>query len=75
MHLKIMSARWQPLSSSGLYVGFGAHPTNDILFKFEIESKFLVLWFKISSTDHNKIFHMSRQCYCRDMYKILLWSA
>ena len=72
MHLKIMSARWQPLSS-GLYVGSGALLTNDILFKFEIGSKFLVLWFKISSTDRNEIFHMSWQCYCRDMCKITLW--
>ena len=27
------------------------------------------------STDHNKILHMSRQCYCRDMCKLLLWLA
>ena len=41
----------------------------------QIRSKFEVLWFKMSSTNHNKILHMSRQCYCRDMCKILLWST
>ena len=25
-------------------------------------------------TDHNEILHMSRQCYCRGMCKISLWS-
>ena len=25
-------------------------------------------------TDHNKILHMSWQCNCRDVCKILLWS-
>ena len=27
------------------------------------------------SADHNEILHTPRQCYCRDMFKILLWSA
>ena len=33
----------------------GARPTNDISISFEIRPKFAVLWFKIYSTDHNKI--------------------
>ena len=40
-----------------------------------MRSKFGVLWFKIWSTDHNKILHMSRQCYCRDLCKISLWAS
>ena len=27
------------------------------------------------STDHNEILHTSRQCYCRDVCKISLWSV
>ena len=37
----------------------GARPTNDISIEFEIGPKFAVLWFKIYSTDHNKIEHTS----------------
>ena len=43
--------------------------------KLKIWWKFAVLWFKICLTDHNEILHKSRQCYCRDMCKISLWSA
>ena len=32
--------------------------TCSILIEFEIQSKFGVLWFKMCSTDHNKILHM-----------------
>ena len=53
----------------------GLHPTNDISIKFEIRQKCEVLWFKMYSIDHDKILHMSRQCNCRDMRKILLWSV
>ena len=53
----------------------GTCPTDGILIEFEIRSQFAVLWFKICSTNHRKILHMSQQCYCRDMCKILLWSA
>ena len=52
----------------------GGHPT-DILIEFEILSKFVVPWFKMCSTDHNKIFNTSWQCYCHDVYKISLWST
>ena len=51
----------------------GARPTNDIAIEFEIRSKFGVLFFKICSTDHNKILHMSRQLLCCDVCKISLW--
>ena len=34
-----------------------------------------VLWFKMCWTDNNEILHTSRQCYCRDVCKILLWSV
>ena len=37
----------------------GAGPTNDISIEFEIRPKFAVLWFKICSTNHNEILHMS----------------
>ena len=57
-----------------LLPGPGAHPTNVILIEFKIRPKFAMLWFKIYS-DHNEIFHMSRQLHCRDMCKILLWSV
>ena len=50
----------------------GAHPTNDISIEFEIGPKYVVLWLKMYSPNHNKILHMSRQCNCRDMCKILL---
>ena len=33
-----------------------------------------MLLFITYSANHNKILHMSRQCYCCDVYKILLWS-
>ena len=53
----------------------GARPTNDISIEFEIRPKFAVLWFEIYSTDHNEILHTSRQCNCRDVCKISLWSV
>ena len=53
----------------------GCHPTNDILIEFEFGSKFVVLWFRMCSSDHNKILHMSWQWYCRGMCKISLWSV
>ena len=53
----------------------GARPTNDISIKFEIRPKFEVLWFKMYSSDHNEILHISPRCNCRDMCKILLWSV
>ena len=34
-----------------------------------------MLWYKMYSTDHNEILHTSRQCYCRDVCKISLWSV
>ena len=52
-----------------------AHPTNDIPIKFEIRPKFEVLWFKMYSSDYNKILHMSWQCNCCNVCKILLWTA
>ena len=39
----------------------GACPTNDILIEFEIWPKLAVLWFKIYSTAHNEILHLSWQ--------------
>ena len=53
----------------------GARPINDISIEFEIRSNFAVLWSIIYSTDHNEILHTSRQCYCRDVCKMSLWSA
>ena len=53
----------------------GARPTNDISIEFEIRPKYAVLWFKMYSADHNGILHTSRQCNCRDVCKISLWSA
>ena len=52
-----------------------ARPTNGISIKFEIRSKFAVLWFEICFTYRSYILHMSRQCYCGDMCKISLWST
>ena len=52
-----------------------ARPAYDISIKFEIQAKFVVLWFKMGSTDHNEILHTSRQYYYRDVCKISLWSA
>ena len=54
--------------------GPGTHPTSNISIEFEIRPKFEVLWYKTYSTAHNKILHMSRQCNCRDVCKISLWS-
>ena len=53
----------------------GARPTNEISIEFEIRPKFPMLWFEIYSTDHSKILHTSRQCNCRDVCKIPLWSV
>ena len=53
--------------------GPGGRPTKNILIKFEIWPKYVVLWFKMYSTNHNKILHTSRQCNCRDVCKISLW--
>ena len=53
----------------------GVCPTNDISIEFKILPKFGVLQFKIYVTDHNKILHTSRQCNCRDVCKISLWSV
>ena len=53
----------------------GPRPTNDISIEFEIIPKFEVLWFKIYSTDDNEIFHTPRQCNCRDVCNISLWSV
>ena len=52
----------------------GARPTYNISIDFEIRPKFAVYWFKIYYTNHNKILHTSRQCNCRDVCKISLWS-
>ena len=52
----------------------GPRPTNDISIDLEIRSKFQVQWFKMYSTDHNKILHTSWQCNCCDFSKISLWS-
>ena len=53
----------------------GARPTNDISIEFESQPKFVVLWFKMYSTNHNEILYMSRQSNCRDVCKISLWSV
>ena len=55
--------------------GPGASPTNDISIEFEIRPNFVVLYFKMYSTDHNEILHTSRQLHCRDVCKISLWSV
>ena len=51
------------------------HPTNGISTEFEIRSTFTMLWFKSCMTDHNENLYTSRQCYCRDVCNISLWSA
>ena len=53
----------------------GARLTNDFSIEFEIRPNFVVLWFKMRSTDHNKILHISRQCNCCEVCKISLWSV
>ena len=53
----------------------GARPTNGISIEFEIRPNFVVLQFKKYTTDHNEIVHTSRQCNCRDVCKISLWSV
>ena len=53
----------------------GAGPTNDISIEFEIRPKFVVLGFKMYHTDHNGMLHTSRQCNCRGMCQISLWSV
>ena len=54
--------------------GTGTRPTNDISIEFEIQWKFVLLLFVTYSADHNQIMHTSRQCNCRDVCKISLWS-
>ena len=53
----------------------GARLTNDISIEFEIGPKFGVPWFEIYYTDHNEILYTLRQCNCRDVCKIFLWSV
>ena len=50
-------------------------PFNGIWIKFETQPKFGLLYLKIYSTNHNKIFHMSQQLHCHDMCNISLWSG
>ena len=45
-------------------------PTNDISIELEIWPKFGLLWFKMYSTDHNEILHMSWECSYNDVCKI-----
>ena len=52
-----------------------ARPTKHISIEFEIRWKFITLWCKIYAADHNDILHTSRQCHCRDVCKISLWSV
>ena len=51
-----------------------ARHTDGISVEFYVRSKFGVRWFKICLADHNEILHTSRQCNCRDVCKISLWS-
>ena len=53
----------------------GARPTNDISIELEIRWKFKTLQCKIYAADHKDILYTSRQCHCRDVYKISLWSV
>ena len=50
-------------------------PTNSILIKFEIPSKFGELWFKLCSNNHNEILHISQQLHCHDICKmsVICW--
>ena len=40
--------------------------TNNIWIEFEIQAKFAKHWFKMYSTDHDEILHMSQRCNCRN---------
>ena len=51
----------------------GARPTNDISLEFEFDQN--MHCFKMYLTEHNEIVHTSRQCNCRDVCNILLWSV
>ena len=42
---------------------------------FQWNSEFVVLWLKNVLNRSQQIFHMSRQCYCRGMGKISLWTV
>ena len=46
-----------------------------ISIEFQIRSKLAVLLFKMCFTDHTEILHTSRQCNCRAVCKISLWSV
>ena len=60
---------------SCIATGPGARPTKHISIEFEIRWKFKTLYCKIYAADHNDILHTSRQCHCRDVCKISLWSV
>ena len=51
----------------------GAHPSNNISIKFEIQWKFVMLLFITYKAYYNEISHTSRQCNCCDVWKISLW--
>ena len=65
-----------PWQDTATYLKLGTWPpTNRISIEFKIQSDFAMLWFKMCSTDHNKMLHTSRQCYCYDVCKSSLWSV
>ena len=71
----IVSGRLHQAGICQAMVSPGPHPTNVISIQLEILWKFSMLWFKMCLIDHKNILHTSRQCYCRDVCKISLWSA
>ena len=53
----------------------GAHLTIGFSIIFEIWSKFGMFEFTTCVTNHNDMLHTLRQCKCRDVCRISLWSV
>ena len=73
IHWHLMGG-WTAFQLRATDPGPGPRPTNGISIEFEVIPKYEVLWFKVSSIDHNEILHTPRQCNCRDVCKISMWS-
>ena len=69
---------WIPkiaMSRVPFWLRSGARLTNDVSIEFEIRPRCALVWFKTHSTYRSEILHTPRQCNCRDMCKISLWSV
>ena len=77
--VSLLQLRWEKKKIhrilTTMEISFVKWAPGGISIEFEIRPKFVVLWFKIYTIDHNEILHTSQQCNCHDVCKISLWSV